>query len=453
MKAIINAVVRLIDVDEDEIQNIKQALTFRNPEYDSAARFGGRNMAYSDIPPFITMYQMEHDGIIVPRGFDWRKYNPEVIDERVSNKVKWPEPKGSLIPAQQVAVEEMEQYEEGCLVAPTASGKSRMGLYLAARLKQRLLIVAHTNLIINAWREECIKVFGINPKIYSTRNPKPEGVVMLATIQSLSRGIPPEVNRYFGMCLGDEIQHAPSPVWSTVLAAMPSKYRFGITATPTRKDKKHPMMFASIGPIRHKMHEKDVLFDDGSRLTMPLKFKTINSNFIHSLPPHVSGAEYHAMIEAQMMDEERNKLIVTAVKKEYEEGNNCLVLTLRRQHTKILTKMLRSAKVSAYRLTGQMEKEYQNSVMEGAEKNKIRCIVGTLSLIKEGTNCKRWNRLFLVSTVADRAMTEQIAGRIRRTHPEKKDAILYDVLDLKVPLLAHHFWTHRYGVYSRLSKA
>lgn len=76
-------------------------------------------------------------------------------------------------------------------------------------------------------------------------------------MQSVSR--PEDVHeciKNYGMLIADECHHASAFTYEKILKAANAKYIYGLTATPTRKDGHHPILFMQCGPIRFRDNAK-----------------------------------------------------------------------------------------------------------------------------------------------------------------------------------------------------
>jgi superfamily II DNA or RNA helicase len=76
-------------------------------------------------------------------------------------------------------------------------------------------------------------------------------------MQSLSRkGEVKECVKNYGMIIADECHHASAFTYEQILKTTNAKYIYGLTATPTRKDGHHPILFMHCGPIRYRDNPK-----------------------------------------------------------------------------------------------------------------------------------------------------------------------------------------------------
>ena len=80
------------------------------------------------------------------------------------------------------------------------------------------------------------------------------GSVDIAVIQSLYRK--KEVKDFvaeYGQVIVDECHHISAFTFEQVLKQVKAKYVLGLTATPTRKDGHHPIIYMQCGPIRFNL--------------------------------------------------------------------------------------------------------------------------------------------------------------------------------------------------------
>lgn len=128
-----------------------------------------------------------------------------------------------------------------CLVAPTGSGKTRMGSELAVRAKvanqaARILWVTHRTELIEQSRD-ALEERGLDVGTLSARQmDNTEADTIVASWQTLvSRST---VRPAADLLIVDEAHHAAAEEWATILDAYPEAKLLGLTATPQRRDGK-----------------------------------------------------------------------------------------------------------------------------------------------------------------------------------------------------------------------
>ena len=83
---------------------------------------------------------------------------------------------------------------------------------------------------------------------------RPTGVIDVAIIQSLVRkGEVSDLVADYGHLIVDECHHLSAVSFEAMARAAKAKYVLGLSATVTRKDGHHPIIFMQCGPIRHRV--------------------------------------------------------------------------------------------------------------------------------------------------------------------------------------------------------
>lgn len=427
----------ITNIPEKLKNRIKKQLTFNNPAFLSASRYSPHEMRFSRIPPEIEDYEVVPEGLIVPRGFRL-SHVPAIVTEdyRISVPAEWPSGKVSLLPRQ---VEARDKFlsecrvgrTEGCLVLPPGGGKTLLGLSIAAALKQKTLVIVHRQSYLKVWLDDARRGYGLTD-VGMVRGNKFEikSPLTIAMVQTLWSRDTAKLETQFGMVIEDECHHLPSRTFTETVRKFYAKYLMGITATPERADGMHPRLYWSLGPIIYST-------DDIGDLTMPVKIIPVPTPFTFANSGEVF--DFHACLNAMVECMPRNELIVQKVREEYETGHSCLILSRRVRHAEGLAEMLSNAGIDVETLVGTSGPSTIQESLRRVDRGECRCIVGTYSFLQEGVSCRRWDRLFLATGLKWKGDVIQSIGRIRRVHPEKKDAIVYDFYDPAVSVLFRHF--------------
>ena len=177
------------------------------------------------------------------------------------------------------------------------------------------------------------------------------GIVDIAIMQSLSRnGEVKHCVKEYGMVIADECHHASAFNYENILKTTNAKYIYGLTATPTRKDGHHPILFMHCGPIRYR--------DDAKKQAEKRPFDHYIIPRFTSLRTPLNRDERDVSIQelyAELVDNEaRNQQIVEDVIKSHKRGRNCIILTLRTAHVELLAKKLRREASDVVMLMGNM---------------------------------------------------------------------------------------------------
>ena len=134
----------------------------------------------------------------------------------------------------------------------------------------------------------------------------------------------------------DECHHISARSFELAVRRAKAKFVTGLSATVTRKDGHHPIIFMQCGPVRHRV---DAKAQAAARpfthqvLVRPTGFRAEASD----PDPRV---EFHQLYEALRNDDKRNQMICADVVSAINEGRSPLVLTERIEHLQRLAQLL-----------------------------------------------------------------------------------------------------------------
>ena len=149
-------------------------------------------------------------------------------------------------------------HDTGVLAATTAFGKTVVARrsHSRARLATRWFSFIAGNYSLNGW-SACVPSSNIDPKqigVIGGREKQPTGVIDVALIQSLVRnGEVSDLVPITDISLSTNAITCPPSALKLVARAVKAKYVVGLSATVTRKDGHHPIIFMQCGPIRYRV--------------------------------------------------------------------------------------------------------------------------------------------------------------------------------------------------------
>lgn len=258
----------------------------------------------------------------------------------------------------------------------------------------------------------------------------------MALVQTLSKADLSGLTDKFGAIFIDEAHHMAAKTFSHPIDKFPARYRLWASATPTREDGLTKMVFSCGGPILHTIQQSELP-------TIIPRLITVETNFA------LQDEVYTKMISGLIKDEQRNDLLVKTISAE-APGHYSLVLSDRKEHLDILKNALDIASpgLRTEILTASRTKKARVDIMARMQSKEIDVLFAT-QLAREGLDIIHLNRLFLTTPKrAVGAVTQEI-GRIMRPCPGKADAVVFDFLDIKQPILKHQYWKRR-RVYKEL---
>ena len=147
---------------------------------------------------------------------------------------------GQLNKKQQKAKQELLKYDTGVLCATTGFGKTVVAANLIAEFKTNTLVIVNRNSLLEQWKERLSYFLNIDKKeigqIGASKN-KLNGKLDVASFQTLfKKDNLEEIGSQYGLVIVDECHHVAAFSFEKVLKSVKSKYVYGLTATPTRKD-------------------------------------------------------------------------------------------------------------------------------------------------------------------------------------------------------------------------
>lgn len=207
------------------------------------------------------------------------------------------------------------------------SGKTVMLYQAIAKAKQPTVVVVWNTIHQKQWFNEAQKFLGLKKSEIGGcggifKKPK-FGVLNLCMEQSLCKK---DKLEFFadrtGFVAGDEVQRYGARTFQETINDFPAKYRIGVSANERRKDGKQFLIYDSFGNVICEIEDKNV----GSR--RPSRVFLIPTDF-HSEEYDETRSTVNLLTE-MAEDQERNELILKAVKRSIKKGKQCLILTERR---------------------------------------------------------------------------------------------------------------------------
>lgn len=440
-----------------ELENvIKRLAAFKNPEF---YKMQSMRLPIYHKPRVIYLYDLEKDYLMLPRGCeDALKNQLDALDISydISDKsnvgieieVSF---NGKLNLEQDLAAEAMLQYNIGVLSAVTAFGKTVVAANMIATRRTNTLILVHTQALLDQWLESLDRFLLLRyemPTQTKGRGRKKKwspigmigknkntltGIVDVAIMQSLVfDGEVKNLIKDYGMIIVDECHHVPAVNFERILKAAHAKYIYGLTATPTRKDGHHPIIFMQCGPIRYQV--------DAIEAAKKRSFEhNVLSRLIFIRHPEIRNEKQFSKIYASLAESDfRNQMIVEDVVFALKQGKTPIILTERTTHIEILAKMLEGSCDNVVKLMGSMsakQKKQTMDILSEIKDEESMVLIATGRYIGEGFDFPRLDTLFLALPIAWKGKVIQYVGRLHRNYPNKTEVLVYDYVDVNIPVL------------------
>lgn len=436
------------------LNHLKRMASFRNPEFYS--RQAMRLSTYST-PRIISCAEITDDYLALPRGceeavVDFLK--EKNVNFNIEDSTNCGQPisvqfSGELRENQQNAIYELTQYNTGVLSATTAFGKTITAIGIIAERKVNTLVLVHTKALLDQWKrnlETFLKIDDL-PEMplakrgrkrvvsaigtLSSEGNKLHGIIDIALMQSCvsNDDVKPFVRDY-GLVIADECHHVSAVNFERILKTTNAKYVYGLTATPIRKDGLQPIIFMQCGSIRY---------------STDAKLQMQNQTFERLLVPRFTSCHtlandkqtYAQTIQELSENEFRNQLIVNDVHNALQEKRSPIVLTNRTSHVEVLAKRISCFCKNVVTLVGSesaKEKRAKLAYLQSISPSESLVIVATGKYVGEGFDCPRLDALFLALPVSWKGIVAQYAGRLHRDYAGKHEVLIYDYIDIRIPL-------------------
>jgi len=386
------------------------------------------NTSYGTTPVPFPVYCESKRKLYLPRYYALKKYGEaknQTIEPGEKVTLEFPH---SLKPKQEpiakAFLDAAQTQGGGIISVPCGYGKTVIGLYLAAKLGVKTLVIVHKEFLVNQWKER-IQQFLPYARIGKIQGSKifVDGYdIVIGMLQSISmKEYPEEVFNSFGFVIYDECHHLGAETFSRALLKTGCQYTLGLSATPQRADGLTKVFQWYLGDIVFKINKRDE--------------EDVQVECIKYVPPGnpdepLSG--YNKIIlnynkkpnGAKMINNiceflPRTKLIISRVHECLKEGRKILILSDRRDHLKTIKQLLDSETeyTSGFYLGGMKEKDLEET--EG--KNVI---LGTFMMASEGFDCRY--PLDTIVLASPKSNIEQAVGRILRQ--EAKDRVFVPLI-------------------------
>jgi superfamily II DNA or RNA helicase len=263
------------------------------------------------------------------------------------------------------------------------------------------------------------------------------GCIDVAVIQSLYRK--DEVKDFvaeYGQVIVDECHHISAFTFEQVMRQVKAKYVVGLTATPTRKDGHHPIIYMQCGPVRYNMSARTMTE------TTPFEHRVTPRYTDFRMAPELTEITIQDIYAALVDNAPRNEMIVGDMVRAVESGRCPLLLTGRTEHLQYFAAKLAGIAQHVFVLKGGMGKKQRRetaAALVAVPENESRVILATGSYIGEGFDDARLDTLFLAMPISWKGTLQQYVGRLHRLHADKRFVQVYDYVDSYVLMLARMY--------------
>ncbi|MGY3614540.1 TOTE conflict system archaeo-eukaryotic primase domain-containing protein [Bradyrhizobium sp. USDA 10063] len=426
------------------VSRIARLAAFQNPEFYAAQAM---RLPTFGKPRVISCAELLSKHIALPRGclddllilLRDTAISANLRDQRQQGRPIGTRFLGELTPEQEKAAAALLVHETGVLAATTAFGKTVVAAKVIAARDRNTLVLVHRRQLLDQWVAR-LRTFLNLPLdklgvIHGGRR-KPTGFVDVAVMQGLVRkGAVSDLVADYGHVIIDECHHLSAVGFESIAREAKARYVLGLSATVTRKDGHHPIIFMQCGPVRHRVDAKK------QAALRPFDHKVVfrRTDFRLARNNADERPAIHELYAKLAQDQARNDLIFDDILSALEAGRSPVVITERKDHLEVLAERLSKFAKNVVVLRGGLSDRQMRTASESltaVPAGEERVLVATGRYLGEGFDDARLDTLFLAMPISWRGILAQYAGRLHRLHAAKRDVVIYDYVDVNEPVLA-----------------
>lgn len=437
--------LRIQEPTADLLDWCKKNMVLANPDYAKKVRM---HLWLGNTPQKLYLMQWDGDTLVLPYGclnIVLSMGECEVINDLpVPKEVDF----GCSVPLydyQEAAKEAMLKAYYGILQSPAGSGKTQVGIALAAALGRKTLWLTHTRDLLSQSKNRAEQY--MSPSLTGTIT---EGRVQIgkaitfATVQTMCNL---DLGRYHDVwdcIIVDEchrVAGTPTSVtqFSKVLNSLAARHKYGLSATVHRADGMIAATYALLGQIAYQVPDAAVAEKVMTVSVLPRPtHQGLSREFLDT-----DGTIIYAKLVNFLADRyDRNELIAADLVENRNHYN--LILSDRLSHLEYLMKHLPhdlrdQAVMVDGKMTSKKAKAMREQAIEDMRQGRKRYLFATYSLAKEGLDIPRLDRLYLATPQKDYAVITQSIGRIARTFDGKAEPVVYDYVDEGIQYLVRSY--------------
>ena len=317
------------------------------------------------------------------------------------------------------------------LLSPTSSGKSLMIYMITQWYKKKTLIIVPTTGLVTQMANDFIS-YGYDGVIHKSTDglDKSHDVpadVVITTWQSLDNGKTRVLKPWyeqFDVVFGDEAHGCKANTLISILSKLDKcTYRFGTTGTLDGDQLNESTIEGLFGP-KYKAVTTSELMEQG--YVSKLKIKCIVLKHPEETAKLLKGKTYQEEVDFLVMNEERNKFLKNLA---LSLKGNTLVFFRIIDHGKTLHTMMSESGQNIFYIDGGVKADDRESMRHAIEDEENAILVASLGTTSTGVSINRLHHMIAAHPSKSKIKVLQSIGRMLRMHNEKKEAVLYDIVD------------------------
>lgn len=376
-----------------------------------------------------TFYLESEKFLLIPRNFPLQNYlstyNYEIEDHRHDGQIINIEhnitPRSTV---QEKAIDYLMNNENGILQLGPGVGKTVITIYMIAERKRKSLILVHRDPLAEQWKNRLLQFTNIKEDeiarlTSATFEEDLQKSIIISTTQTFLSLLKRQRKNFLiklneaniGIFVGDEVHTSVgAPTFSECSIHMPSKYTYGLSATPYRFDGHSDII---------EYHLGEIFIDDDSEGTMDAKVTVFLLDYEIDIPRRTMyvrwGGEFQRSRYLNLM--RKSKPFVDAVRgllTTLSKDRDFICVAERIKLIEDLHKWLPSKSKSMFCGKG------------GLETLDSQHTFATPGKIRDGIDAPWKDTVIMTSPIAN---IEQLVGRVTRTNKNKKFPVIVDMVD------------------------
>ena len=447
----VSNIVEVVNPPNELLTFCKEKLVFKNPDYNKKVQMG---FWTGGTPKTIKLYDYLsiNDKLLLPIGclkdiMDiLKKYNVVYEDYRSTTSANI-KSNITLRKYQKPCIAAIGAKSNGVLLIPCGLGKTECALAIAGIVKKKTLFIAHTKDLINQASDRCATELECNRSFITDGKVDLSGDVVFATVQTLSKKLHEIPQDTFGYVVCDEVHHLAATaqtvgMFRECLDYFAAFYKLGLTATLHRADGLEVCIPRLLGDVMYEIAQDGedyaCIYDGQEIMRFPMNefqvpahinfintnYKIVdnNGNYKDIFDKNGMTINFSKLLSNISADKDRNKQIIDLCN---SLKGSTIILSDRVDQLKYLAEHINNC----VEIDGATPKKIREQALEDIKSGKIRVLLASYKLAKEGLDCKILENIILATPIKDEAIVIQCIGRIQRPYDGKEIANVYDLVD------------------------
>ena len=319
----------------------------------------------------------------------------------------------------------------GILKGRPGSGKTVMGIYLAAQTQKPTLVIVDNSNLIKQWQESVLKFTDLNEnnigliqgKTFYANKDTP---IILCMVQTLISKVKRDINNFYSkiqnlgidLVLADECHKTTTgPKYAKASLFLNTKNILGLSATPFLDELHKLMMDNTIGPI--------IAEDKQYEFVPKVFFVKYDSGLSRAYSKRIAyGSDLikqRAMYNKIIIESpEYFRIICDLVKSLLKENHRVIIIAFTTNQVRQISETL---------TTNDIENTQFYSQKRSLDKMHDKVIIATYQFASHGFDMKRLSSIILASPLSGKKSLIQCIGRILRDDKDKNQPVVYDLID------------------------